>query len=119
MKPYKTIAIVEDTTSSRLFLSRLLKEFGETVEDYECAESFLASGFEAELLVTDYHLPNMDGLTMLKNLKYEPKKILFLTCDSVTNSVREEVESLGSTFILKPLTIKDLKNNVHALPRNM
>lgn len=63
----KTVAIVDDDEEVRLSMRSLLRSYGIAAEAFECAEAFLAapdaSAFDC--VVTDVHMPGMDGLEML------------------------------------------------------
>jgi FixJ family two-component response regulator len=77
------VYIVEDNDAFRLSLTRLIQVSGFAVEDYRCAEDFLA---KADIrypgcLLLDVRLPDIDGLSLQKSLKengcYLP--IVFMT----------------------------------------
>lgn len=104
----KQILIVDDSRTVRDSLKFFLKEGG-----YEVLEG--SDGVEAlkvletavpDLIITDVNMPNMDGLTLLENVrqsashKFTP--VLVLTTES-QQSIMDKGKALGATgWIVKP-----------------
>jgi len=65
------VAVVDDDQSILKGLSSLLRSEGYLVEAYGGAEAFLASGAAAKAacLVTDIHMPGMDGLSLQRVMR--------------------------------------------------
>lgn len=117
----KKILIVDDSESIREVISFTLENAGFDVSkgfDGEDALKFL-DGTKYDLVITDLHMPNMDGIEFIKNIRliseYKFIPILFLTTESQT-SKKLEAKSAGATgWLLKPfvpekilITIKKL-----------
>ncbi len=118
-----TVLIVDDD-------QKLLKMLQRTLV-YENLTVFTASnGQEAldsidqqrpDLLVLDWMMPKMDGLTLLQQLRSEKNKtlVLMLTArDAIENRV-EGLESGADDYLVKPFAPAELVARVHALLRRM
>ena len=68
-RPFK-VAIVDDDSSMRRSLERLLSVHGFLVQSFSSAEAFLAASHEGQVdcLVLDIHLPGMSGIELRSQL---------------------------------------------------
>lgn len=118
-----TVLIVDDD-------QKLLKMLQRTLV-YENLTVFTAcNGQEAlhfidehcpDLLILDWMMPKMDGLTLLQQLRSEKNKIpvLMLTArDAIENRV-EGLESGADDYLVKPFAPAELVARVHALLRRV
>ena len=118
-----TVLIVDDD-------QKLLKMLQRTLA-YENLTVFTASnGQEAldaidqnspNLLILDWMMPKMDGLTLLQQLRIEKNKVpvLMLTArDAIENRV-EGLESGADDYLVKPFAPAELVARVHALLRRI
>ncbi|GAB4486696.1 MAG: response regulator transcription factor [Anaerolineales bacterium] len=116
-----TVLIVDDDPKLLKMLQRTLA--------YENLTVFTASnGQEAlevidqqrpDLLILDWMMPKMDGLTLLQQLRGEKNKVpvLMLTArDAIENRV-EGLESGADDYLVKPFAPAELVARVHALLR--
>jgi two-component system, chemotaxis family, CheB/CheR fusion protein len=70
------VAVIEADAAARRTLCSLLSSLDAEVQDYDSAESYLASHIEPEVdahccLITDMVLPGMSGLDLLRLLRSE------------------------------------------------
>jgi FixJ family two-component response regulator len=65
------VAVIEADATDRRMLCSLLSKLNADVQDYDSAESYLASpdGIRGGCLITDMVLPGMSGLELLKQLR--------------------------------------------------
>jgi FixJ family two-component response regulator len=100
------IVVIDDDTSVRRALQRLLQSAGFTVETFATASEFLDAPYRAQTacLVLDIHLPGMSGFELQEYLAVSgvPIPIVFITAlDDV--STRERVNSAGAAgYLRKP-----------------
>lgn len=70
----KTILVVDDAALVRVYYRSILEEAGFRVEEalngLEALETLLVKA--VDLLVVDINMPQMDGLTFLRNLRQKP-----------------------------------------------
>src|SRR5262249_6089761 len=115
------ILIVEDELDLADFLVRGLREEGFAVEhaaDGENAWDVMQSG-TWDLLVLDWWLPGVDGLTLLRRLRQSggSTPVLFLTArDAVTDRVRG-LDSGADDYLCKPFAFDELLARIRALVR--
>jgi two-component system, chemotaxis family, chemotaxis protein CheY len=110
----KTILIADDSESVREVLSFTLENAGYNVlagVDGEDAIKYL-DGSRIDLVLTDLHMPNMDGIGLIKkvraNADYQYTPILFLTTESQV-AKKEEAKAAGATgWIVKPFVPEKL-----------
>ncbi|VAV83381.1 Chemotaxis regulator - transmits chemoreceptor signals to flagellar motor components CheY [hydrothermal vent metagenome] len=112
----KTILIVDDAPTIRQMVGFALKGNGnfnvvEAGDGKEALEK-LKGGLKPNLVITDLNMPNMDGITMIKNIrqmaahKFTP--ILMLTTESL-GSKKQEGQAAGATgWIVKPFKPEEL-----------
>ncbi|GAV20534.1 two-component system, chemotaxis family, response regulator CheY [Mariprofundus micogutta] len=102
------ILIVEDSMMVRMTVKRTLTSVDfEVVEAKDGAEGLAMAQAESfDLILTDLNMPNMDGLTMIQNIRqlpaYAETPIVMLTTES-----GEEKKSVGhgsgvSAWLVKP-----------------
>lgn len=74
--PNTKFLVVDDFSTMRRIVRNLLKELGynnvEEAEDGADALNKLRNG-DFEFVVSDWNMPNMDGLTMLQNIRADNK----------------------------------------------
>ena len=104
----KTILIVDDSESIREVVNFTLENEGYNVlvgVDGQDALKFL-DGTAIDLVITDLHMPNMDGIGLIKEVRNNPTyqriPILFLTTESQVNKKMEAKDAGATGWIIKP-----------------
>ncbi len=113
-----TILTVDDTASMRQMISFTLNSVGhEVIQACDGKEALqLLQGKKVDLVIADVNMPNMDGITLVKNLREQPDykftPILMLTTES-QESKRQQGKVAGATgWIVKPFNPEQLLNVV-------
>lgn len=104
----KKILIVDDSVSLRQVVNMSLKSAGyETVEacDGKDALSKL-NGEKFHLIISDVNMPNMDGITFVKELKklpaYKFTPVIMLTTETQDN-IKQQGQAAGAkAWVVKP-----------------
>jgi len=109
----KKILIVDDESSVRLMMIQILKseEYQIDVAENGRQAIDLIGKKSYDLIVTDYCMPEMDGLKLMMAIKarYPDLPVLFVTgTESICDRLKEE----GAAFLLKPFKIFELKNKI-------
>ena len=117
----KKILVVDDSASLRQVVSIALKSAGyEGIEasDGKDALSKL-DGSKINLIISDLNMPNMDGISMVKEIKqmssYKFTPIIMLTTES-QDSKKEEGRSAGvKAWMVKPFKPEQMLDAVSKL----
>ncbi len=113
-----SILTVDDSTSMRQMVSFTLKGAGyEVVESIDGVQALeVAKTRSFDLVVTDVNMPNMDGISLIKELRnlpdYKFTPILMLTTESATEK-KQEGKAAGATgWIVKPFEPEQLLSTI-------
>ncbi len=104
----KVIVIVDDSESIREVVNFTLENEGFQVfigcEGKDALKFF--DGRHIDLLITDLHMPEMDGIELIKEVRqmeqYARLPILFLTTESQASKKIEAKEAGATGWIIKP-----------------
>jgi two-component system chemotaxis response regulator CheY len=110
------ILVVDDYRFMRSLIIRMLEGMGFRqfleAEDGEMALDLLEGG-SVDLVLSDYQMPNMDGLEMLRALRqdeaYASLPVIILTADKTPAVGREVLNSGAQAFLGKPFTADKLE----------
>ena len=113
-----SILAVDDSASMRQMVSFTLKGAGyEVVEAADGVEALqIAKTRSVNLVITDVNMPNMDGITLIKELRalpsYKFTPLLMLTTESGADK-KQQGKAAGATgWIVKPFNPEQLLNTV-------
>lgn len=105
----KKILVVDDSDSIREIVSMTLKNEGYEIilgVDGVDALSKIENQDELNLIITDLHMPNMDGIGLIKKVrssdKYSRIPILFLTTETQIGKKMEAKQAGATGWIIKP-----------------
>ncbi len=108
------ILAVDDSASMRQMVSFTLKGAGfEVVEAVDGQDAFKKAQTEkVNLVLTDVNMPNMDGITLIRQLRtlpnYKFTPMLMLTTESADNK-KSEGKAAGATgWLVKPFNPEQL-----------
>ncbi|ERH47611.1 response regulator [Pseudomonas chengduensis] len=104
----KTVLIVDDSASIRQVVSITLKGAGYDVIEGNDGKDALTKldGRKVHLIISDVNMPNMDGITFLKNVKqlpaYKFTPVIMLTTEA-GEAKKEEGRAAGAkAWVVKP-----------------
>lgn len=104
----KTILIVDDSASLRQVVSMTLKSAGYGVIEACDGKDALAklTGERVHLIISDVNMPNMDGITFLKEVKKNPQyrftPVIMLTTEGSDDKKRLGQEAGAKAWMVKP-----------------
>lgn len=104
----KTILIVDDSSSVRLVVGIALKGAGYNVIEGCDGRDALGklTGQKVHLIISDVNMPNMDGITFLKEVKAMPAyrftPVIMLTTESHEAKKREGQMAGAKAWVVKP-----------------
>ena len=118
--------IVDDFSTMRRIVRNLLKELGFTNVD-EAEDGVVAlnklKGSNFEFVVSDWNMPNMTGLELLKairadaSLKHLP--VLMVTAEAKKENIIEAAQSGASGYVVKPFTAATLEEKLNKIFEKM
>lgn len=110
----KVALVVDDSTSMRQMVSFTLQSIGfDTIEGGNGCEALEVAGEKPlDLVITDLNMPEMDGITLIKELRAKPNykftPILLLTTESQEQK-KQEGKAAGATgWMVKPFNTDQL-----------
>lgn len=120
------ILIVDDFPTMRRIIRNLFKQLGfeniEEAEDGAHAFSKLKGG-GFEFLCSDWNMPNMDGLELLKKVRSDGEMqkmpVLMVTAESEKEKVIEAIKAGVNNYIVKPFTAEVLKDKLDKIFEKM
>jgi len=113
------ILIVEDLLTTRLFLRRTLKKLGYTnvvlcPDGEEALKELKRKPYD--LIISDWHMPKMDGLDFYKELsknhKWHEIPFLLITAEKERDKVIEAVRAGIKEYLVKPVNPENLSNKI-------
>jgi len=115
------ILLVEDDKQTADYVAKGLREHGHTVDRADNGRDglFLAGSEPYDVIVVDRHMPQMDGLSLVKAARAAGVKIpvLFLTTMGGVDDRVEGLEAGGDDYLTKPFAFAELLARVSALAR--
>ena len=113
------ISIVDDDDEVRSSLQNYLRSAGVRVRTFASAEGFLASPErqETDCLITDLHMPGMDGLGLQRELNRIGRAFPVIVMTAFpTGAARSQAAGLGAAaFLSKPVDPDALLERVEEL----
>ena len=124
--PKLKFLVVDDFSTMRRIVRNLLKELGYTnvdeAEDGAIALQKLNSG-SFDFVVTDWNLPNMDGLTLLQTIRRTPQlkhlPVLMITAEAKKENIIAAAQAGASGYIVKPFTAATLSEKLEKIFEKM
>ena len=104
----KTVMVVDDSSSVRQVVSIALKGAGYEVIEASDGKDALAKliGQKIHLMISDVNMPNMDGITLVKEVKklanYKFTPIIMLTTESQEAKKQEGQAAGAKAWVVKP-----------------
>ena len=117
----KTIMIVDDSASIRQVVGIALRGAGYEVIEASDGKDALSklTGDKIHLIVSDVNMPNMDGITFVKELKqnarYKFTPVIMLTTEAGKDKMEEGRAAGAKAWVVKPFQPPQLLDAVAKL----
>ena len=114
------VLVVDDFSTMRRIVKNLLVEIGfsniEEADDGNTALPILEKG-GIDFLVTDWNMPGMAGIDLLKAVRADPKlssiPVLMVTAESKRDQIMEAAQAGVNGYVVKPFTADTLREKVN------
>ena len=124
MNPFTKILVVEDDPGSAKLVTYHLRMMGfkntTEVSDGNSALEHLRKE-KADLVIADWHMPNMNGLNLFRALREEELwqdiPFLMITVEKDHKKVQEAIQAGVRDYIVKPINVEKFKRKIHELLR--
>ena len=119
MSSAKRVLIVDDSQDLTHVVAEFLSMYGYQVrtarDGYDALECMSAE--PVQVVVSDIHMPRMDGFTLMGEIKakYPEIPIVLITGFSVREAQKMAFERGADAFVAKPFKLRDLKNVIESV----
>ena len=116
------ILIVDDFSTMRRIIRNILKQLEftnvEEAEDGSVAFEKLKDA-DYDLLITDWNMPNMTGLELLKEIRANEKlknlKVLLVTAEAEKENIIQAAQAGANEYVVKPFTADVLGQKINKI----
>lgn len=116
------ILVVDDMSTMRRIIKTILNQLGYTnIDEAENGKQALAKlkNEKYDFVITDWNMPEMDGLTLVKEIRSDPDlknlPVLMVTAEAKKENVMEALKAGVSNYIVKPFTAEVLKEKMEKI----
>ena len=111
--------VVDDFSTMRRIIKNFLNDLGyanvQEADDGNTALPILKGG-KIDFLITDWNMPGMPGLDLLKAVRADPAlaklPVLLLTAEAKREQIVEAAQAGVSGYVIKPFTAQTLKEKI-------
>lgn len=116
------VLVVDDFATMRKIVRNILKQIG--FEDITEAEDGsvalrLIKSEQVGLVVTDWNMPNMSGLDLLREIRQNPQTahlpVLMVTAEGLKENVMDAVKAGVNNYVVKPFTAEVLQEKIETI----
>ncbi len=116
------ILVVDDFSTMRRIVKNLLRDLGFTntveADDGQTALPILEAG-GIDFLVTDWNMPGMTGIDLLKAVRANPKlvdmPVLMVTAEAKKEQIIMAAQAGVNGYVIKPFTAGTLKEKIEKI----
>lgn len=116
------ILVVDDMPLMRHVLINMLRQldYKDIVEATDGLQALnILQNQMFDLVITDLHMPKMDGITLLDNIRKDAElknlPVLMVTCEDSSSTVKKAINAKVSGFIVKPFNMNVLSDQLTRL----
>ncbi len=116
------ILVVDDFNTMRRIIRNILKQLGfdncsEAENGQRALEVLKKDKFD--FVVTDWNMPVMTGLELLKGIKADPElkhiPVMMVTAEAQQQNIVEAVKAGASNYIVKPFTAEVMEEKINKI----
>ena len=110
------VLLVDDSRTMRNIQRKVLAdfqpvmEFAEAGDGIEALDVIAKNGTGFELMLVDWNMPNMDGLTLVQKVRETDKRtvMVMVTTEAEKTRVMEAIKAGVNNYVIKPFTPETL-----------
>lgn len=113
------ILVVDDFATMRAITKKILKDLGyKDIVEAENGEEALRilKSERIDLVISDWNMPKMDGLALLKAIRSDPELkdtlVMMVTAEAEKQKVLEAVKLGVNGYVVKPFTPETLEEKI-------
>lgn len=113
------ILLVDDSKTMRNIQKKILEslgevEFAEAGDGLEALAAIAATAGGFQLVLIDWNMPNMDGITLVGRIRATDKKtpLIMVTTEAEKSRILEALKAGVNNYALKPFTPESLLEKV-------
>lgn len=113
------LLVVDDFATMRRIVRNLLQDLGyKNIEEAEDGQDALLKlrGSTFDFVVSDWNMPNLDGLQLLKTIRQEPElaklPVLMVTAEAKRENIIAAAQAGANGYIVKPFTAATLEEKL-------
>ncbi|GAB6072366.1 chemotaxis response regulator CheY [Venenivibrio stagnispumantis] len=113
------ILTVDDMATMRRIIKSILNQLGyNNVDEAENGKDALSKlkQNKYDLVLLDWNMPEMDGITLLKEIRNDPQlkdiPVIMVTAEAKKENVLLAIQSGANNYIVKPFTAETLKEKL-------
>ncbi|AXX87980.1 MULTISPECIES: response regulator [Malaciobacter] len=121
------ILIVDDSSTMRRIIGNVVMQLGFSKEDFDEAEDGvkawkLLSESHFDIILTDWNMPNMNGLELVKKVRsegnHQKTPIIMITTEGGKSEVITALKAGVNNYIVKPFSADILKEKLDGVLKN-
>jgi two-component system chemotaxis response regulator CheY len=124
--PNTKFLVVDDFPTMRRIIRNLLKELGfNNVDEAEDGVAGLAKlkGGDFQFVVSDWNMPNMTGIDMLKSIRADDQikhlPVLMVTAEAKKENIIAAAQAGANGYVVKPFTAATLDEKLKKIFANL
>ncbi|MGE0631582.1 MAG: response regulator [Pseudobdellovibrionaceae bacterium] len=122
--PATYFIVIDDFRTMRVIVKKTLNQLGYSniIEAEDGAQAFVimqkahADGSPIQCVVSDWNMPNMSGLELLKKCRLDPNykgvPFMLVTAENEQKQVIEAAKAGVSNYIVKPFSVTDFQTKL-------
>ncbi|MEM7095998.1 MAG: response regulator [Actinomycetota bacterium] len=111
----RQFVVIDDNETNRLILSRTLQDWGVKSELFDNAADamrHLRNSPKPDLVITDFHMPEMDGGQLLRSIRRDERLRDLVTMVLTSGSMTSDLVEQADRCLLKPVKASELRRAV-------